>query len=305
MPLFLRKQRTASVTAFSLPRQQALRYLAAVSAPIVCKPTAWFYQRALGMLAMFLFLGGWFFQDASTGYRKENQVFFLNRAFITAAAAFQQQQQEGMLTDAAWRDYAAKQTVDFGEDLSLIPASVTLPMPWPQELHDSALLAKGQVEAWEAFTGRMQWDRKPPEKLHEASSIREQWYFAYGLSALALYTSFILLRTMRRRMCIDEGIITTQDGRNVPVADLTRLDLRKWGTKGLAFAYYPQNGGKEGRIRIDGLTYGGFQKDQGEPAEALMRELRAHFTGEVIEYASEETTAEPAPQSTPDDSSPA
>jgi hypothetical protein len=151
----------------------------------------------------------------------------------------------------------------------------------------------------------MQWDRKPPEKLHEASSIREQWYFAYGLSALALYTLFILLRTMRRRMSIEGATITTQDGRKIPLADLTRLDLRKWGTKGLAFAYYPQSSGKEGRVRIDGLTYGGFQKDQGEPAEALMRELRAHFTGEVIEYASEETTTEPVPQSAPDDSSPA
>ncbi len=247
------------------------------------------------MLAMFLFLGGWFFKDASTGYRKENQVFFLNLAFAKAATMFQQSQQEGLLTDAAWRDIASSQTVDCGDDDSLIPASVSLPMPWPQELHDSALLAKGQTAAWEAFTERMQWDRKAPEKLHEASSIREQWYFAYGLSALACYTLFILLRTMRRRLCIDRGVLITQDGHKVPVADLTRLDLRKWVTKGLAFAYYPQNTGKEGRIRIDGLTYGGFQKEQGEPAEALMRELRAHFTGEIIEYASEETVAEPSP----------
>jgi len=257
------------------------------------------------MLAMFLFLGGWFFKDASTGYRKENEAFFLSQAFAKAEKMLQLQQQEGLVTDAAWRDFASKQTVDFGDDPSLIPASVSRPMPWPQELHDSALLAKGQVAAWEAFTGRMQWDRKPPEKLHEASSIREQWYFAYGLSALALYTLFILLRTMRRRMSIEGAIITTQDGRKVPLAELTRLDLRKWGTKGLAFAYYPQGSGKEGRIRIDGLTYGGFQKDQGEPAEALMRELRARFTGEVIEYASEETAAEPAPQDAPDDSTPA
>lgn len=254
------------------------------------------------MLAMFLFLGGWFFKDASTGYRRENEVFFLSQTFAKAEQMLLQQQQEGMLTDATWRAFAEKQTVDFGDDLSLIPASVPQPMPWPQELHDSALLAKGQVAAWEAFTGRMRWNRKPPEKLHSASSLREQWYFAYGLSALALYTLYILLRTMRRRMSIEGETFLTQDGRSVPLADLTRLDLRKWSTKGLAFAYYPQTGGKEGRIRIDGLTYGGFQKDQGEPAEALMRELRAHFTGEVIEYAAEETAPEASPQGDPPDS---
>lgn len=270
-----------------------------MNAPIVCKPTAWFYQRAFGMLAMFLFLGGWFYLDASSGYRKENEVFFYYRAFNTSAAALQKQQQEGMLTAESWREFARKQTVDFGTDPSLIPPSVAQPQPWPEELQDSALLAKGPAEAWEAFTARKQWDRKPPEKFHEASSIREQWYFAYALSALALYTLFILLRTMRRSISIAGETISTQDGRKVPLADLTRLDLRKWSTKGLAFAYYPRSSGKEGRIRIDGLTYGGFQKEQGEPAEALMRELRAHFTGEVIEYATEESTVEPATEDTP------
>ncbi len=240
------------------------------------------------MLAMFLFLGGWFIIDASTGYRQENQVYFLNRTFAQAASIHQKQQQEGMLTDESWKKFASQQTVDFGDDLTIIPASVTLPMPWPEELHDSTLLTKGQVEAWDAYTGRMKWDRKAPEKLHEAGSIREQWYFAYALCALALYALFILLRTIRRRIIIDDQKIITQEGRTVRLSELTRLDLRKWGTKGLAFAYYPLSNGKEGRIRIDGLTYGGFQKDQGEPAEALMERLRAHFTGEIIEYAAEE-----------------
>jgi hypothetical protein len=240
------------------------------------------------MLAMFLFLGGWFFKDASTGYRQENQIYFLNRTFAQAASIHQKQQQEGMLTEESWKTFASQQTVDFGDDPKIIPATVSSPMPWPEELHDSKLLAKGQVEAWDAYTARMKWDRKAPEKLHEAGSIREQWYFAYALCALALYALFILLRTIRRSITIDDEKIITQEGRTVRLSELTRLDLRKWGTKGLAFAYYPQSNGKEGRIRIDGLTYGGFQKEQGEPAEALMVQLRAHFTGEIIEYAAEE-----------------
>ena len=94
-------------------------------------------------------------------------------------------------------------------------------------------------------------------------------------------------------MSIDDQCIVTQEGRRVLLSELIRLDLRKWVTKGLAFAYYQTSDGKEGVIRIDGLTYGGFLKEQGEPAEQLMQLLRERFTGELIEYASE---SEPEPE---------
>ena len=70
----------------------------------------------------------------------------------------------------------------------------------------------------------------------------------------------------------------------MPYADLKILDLRKWETKGLAFIDYDGESGK-GRIRIDGLTYGGFKKEDDEPAERLMRHIRSRFSGEILEYA--------------------
>jgi hypothetical protein len=50
-------------------------------------------------------------------------------------------------------------------------------------------------------------------------------------------------------------------------------------------------------LRIDGLTYGGFKKEQEEPAEQFMQRIRANFSGEIIEYTAvveEETPAEEA-----------
>lgn len=268
-----------------------------MSESLVCRPTRWFYQRAFGMLAMFTFLGGWFFKDASTGYRQENLAFVMNRAFTTAAQTLLEKQKEGMLTADEWSEFAAAQSVNIGDDPSLLPAAIPQPLPWPEELRDRDLLAKGHIAAWEAFTGRMKWDRKAPEKFHEAGSIREQWYVGCGLSTLALYSLFILIRTSRRTIRIDADTLLTQDGRRVLLADLTRLDLRKWATKGMAYAYYPDPSGKEACVRIDGLTYGGFQKELGEPAEQLMALIREHFTGELIEYATEESTAAEEPAS--------
>jgi hypothetical protein len=243
------------------------------------------------MLAMFAFLGGWFYKDAASGYRKQNEAFAMNRAFLSAEQIYQKRQQDGLVTDAEWKKYASQQTVDFGNDPQLLPADLVQPVSWPEELQDSTLIAKGHSAAWEVYTGRRQWDRKPPEKWHEAGSIREQWYVAYALTALALSTAFVLIRTSRRSMSIEGEMILAQDGRRVRMTDLTRLDLRKWSTKGLAFAHFSLGQGKEGKIRIDGLTYGGFLKEQGEPAEQFMQILRQHFTGELIEYATDEPAA--------------
>ena len=35
---------------------------------------------------------------------------------------------------------------------------------------------------------------------------------------------------------------------------------------------------------IDGLTYGGFKAEHGEPAERLIRRLKASFSGELIDF---------------------
>jgi hypothetical protein len=264
-----------------------------VKEKIICKPTRWFLERALGMLAMFLFLGGWFYHDAQTGYRQQNLMFVYHSTFVQAGKAYTERKQQG-ITPEEWQEFAKTQTIAFGDDLSLVPAEAQEKTPWPAELSQTDLLAEGHLKAWETFTERMKWNRKPPEKWHDAGSIREQWIVGHVLIALAVVTLFILVRTLRRTMILDGDTVITQDGRKVPIAALTQLDLRKWYTKGLAFAFYELETGKKGRIRIDGMTYGGFQKDKGEPAEYWMTQLRAQFRGEIIEYASEEAEEEPA-----------
>ncbi|MCX6874671.1 MAG: hypothetical protein NTW21_12825 [Verrucomicrobia bacterium] len=256
-----------------------------VSESIICRPSRWFLFRALVMLLMFGVFAVLFYVDGSTGYRKKNEVFFLHRAFQKASDEFAKMNQDGTLTPERWQAHAASQVVDLPADRSVLPAGLSVPLPWPAILHDYAGMKPLQANLlWREYTKTRGMNATAPEEPYDARKIKEQWVVFWIFLGLALTAGFFLLRTLRRTITADAEAVTDQRGRRIPYADLKTLDLRKWETKGLAFADYDGTAGK-GRLRIDGLTYGGFKKDDGEPAEQLMRLLRSHFSGEVIEYA--------------------
>lgn len=253
---------------------------------IVCRPTPWFLLRAGVMLAMFGVFAVLFYIDGSTGYRKKNESFYLNKTFQTANQEFLKQESAGSLTPAAWKEYAAAQHVAFPEDPAVLPADIVLPMPWPAELQDyDKMKSSGWNILWREYTRDRGLDSDPPEESYSARKMKEQWVFFCVCSVLALIAAFFLLRTLRRSLSADDDGVTTQKGKRVPYAAMKVLDMRKWETKGLAFIDFEGASGK-GRIRIDGLTYGGFKKENDEPAERLMQKIRSRFAGEIVEYTS-------------------
>jgi len=252
---------------------------------IVCKPTPWFLFRALVMLVMFGVFAVLFYVDASTGYRKKNEIFYLHRAFEQADKDFAQLNEHGALTAEAWKKHAAQQSVPFPTDRALLPAALGGPLPWPTILHDFERMKRLQGNLrWREFTKERGVNATPPEEPYDARKIQEQWIVCGICLALAAAGACVLLRTLTRSLAADAAAITTPQGLRVPYTDLQTLDLRKWETKGLAFLDYNGSAGK-GRIRIDGLTYGGFKPDNGAPAERLMQLIRSRFAGELIEYA--------------------
>ena len=252
---------------------------------IVCKPTPWFLLRALVMLLMFGVFAVLFYLDGSTGYRKKNQIFYLHKTFEAANQEFSQMDSNGTLTPGEWKMHAEKQSVRFPEDRSVLPADLKLPMPWPGILQDYQRMKPLQWnKLWREYSKQHGLPAKPVDEPYDARKIGEQWVVFWGCLALSLGAAFILLRTLGRKISADAEGIITQQGRRIPYADLKTLDLRKWETKGLAFLDYAGSAGT-GRIRIDGLTYGGFKKENDEPAEQLMRLIRSRFSGEILEYA--------------------
>ena len=237
------------------------------------------------MLAMFGVFAVLFYIDGSTGYRHKNELFYMKRAFQVAAGEFEKMNADGSLSPAEWKRHAESRHVDLPEDPSVMPVDMPRPLPWPEILHDFEKMKPLQWNIlWTEFTKEKGWDSKPVEEPFSARKIGEQWVVFWICLALALGAAFFLLRTLRRSIVAGPETLTSQDGRTVAYADLKTLDLRKWDTKGLAFLDYDGPSGK-GRLRLDGLTYGGFKKENGEPAERLMRRIREKFSGEIIEYA--------------------
>ena len=118
---------------------------------------------------------------------------------------------------------------------------------------------------------------------YDASKIFEQWVAGCICLALAMVALFFLVRTRGRKMSLN-GKEVMAAGVVFRVDDIARLDLRRWKLKGLAIATLkPECGGA--RIRLDGLTYGGFRKeDSPHNAEDFMKALLSLYRGEIVDY---------------------
>ena len=257
---------------------------------IVCKPTPWFLYRAAAVILMFAVFAVLFYIDGSTGYRQKNEVYFLHKTFQQAGNEFADRNAGQTLGQAEWKLHAEKQTVRFSTvsdasvDPSILPADLKLPMPWPPILHDFDNMKSRQWnQLWLEYSAQQGFPETPVEQPYDARKINEQWIVFWICLILASTSLFFLLRTLCRSIKVDQEALTAANGQRIPYADLKQLDLRKWDTKGIAYVHYDGPSGR-GKARIDGLTYGGFHKDQGEPAEQLMRLLRSKFSGEILEY---------------------
>jgi len=244
------------------------------------------------MLVMFSVFSVLFYIDGTTGYRKKNLEYYLHAAFEKAAQDFKGENNEGKLTAESWKEFAAKQTINLPPDTSVLPVGTKIPMPWPDALTDYERMKPGQPHLlWQEFSGENRMSDKVAEKPFDAGKIREQIIVFYICLSLAVITLFFLIRTMLRSIRADSFALTTAGGKVIPYGDMKTLDLRKWDTKGIALIDFQGSAGK-GRARIDGLTYGGFGKENGEPAERLIGLVRANFSGEIIEYTSVEPEIE-------------
>ena len=268
---------------------------------IICRPTKWFFWRALAMLAMFGIFFVLFMKDWKVGYPKKNVVYYTYLAFEKAEEEFGAREEAGQ-SAGSWESFAKVQKTPYPEEDGLLPSGTDLQSPWLEELQDyagykaifEAERNKAAPPMWIAYSDRQGWDSAPPEHGYDAGKIREQLYFGIGAGVLTLVALFYLIRTKGRFMMADgEGYHPPGKGM-IPYKDLRRIDKRKWETKGLAYLFHEDPSGGLQKVKVDGMVYGQFREEDGAPAEKLFQHILRNFSGELVELEDLEEALEAA-----------
>ncbi len=121
----------------------------------------------------------------------------------------------------------------------------------------------------------------------DQGSLDTQFYMASGSATFVIVVAFLFLRTLTRTMEVTESAYIAPGKIIVPFTAMRRIDTRKWDSKGVATIEYEVDGVTK-KVKVDGMIYGQFKKDDEEPAEKLYTFIMEHFKGEVIEFESDD-----------------
>lgn len=239
------------------------------------------------VIAALLGFAVYFFYDGHIGYARQNEAIFSYKAFATMGHRTAQYTPLSWHTELSARGliptiqqhgtiYAA------GDQDTLYPLPNDCPVVnhCPPEILDYHAMSRSWSDCWAAYSERMHYPIKPGDHPHDIAAIREQWIAGAAFSLIGFLLVGFAWRTYRRELSLRGNTITAA-GQHFDISDVSCIDLRQWGPGFKGIAYFTVRGK---RIRFDGMTYGGFNKDKGEPAEALMQAILAQYKGDIIEY---------------------
>lgn len=239
--------------------------------------------------------------EFTKGEYDANYRLLVYNTFKEAQDLFVKYQAQGKSAED-WEFYLSEADLAFDKDKGVIPTDKQNDK-WPEILSDHDqyyALAKEEIETgvakkepylWKEFTSKMKWSEKAPDGMKGKDKIAEQLYFGIGVATLSLLTGLFAFRMKSRFMAVDDDAFYAPGKKRIPFSSITKIDKRKWETKGLATVYY-KDGEQTKKTRVDGMVYGQFNKEDGEPAERLFQELLANFKGELVELVDEEEKAE-------------
>lgn len=120
-----------------------------------------------------------------------------------------------------------------------------------------------------------------PAKIDEGK-ITEQFYCMLICAALTLAIGVHLARALGTTLEAGPDTLKLPHTPTIAIADIIRVDTRKWMNKGLAYVWYKTND-KEAKGVIDGLKYGGFKGEKPYLPDQILEHVVASFRGELIE----------------------
>lgn len=255
---------------------------------IVCKPTQWIKVRAVLILAMFAVFAYLFYKDGHIGYREKNEQYVYYNLFNDVAV----KKANAVESEEKWKEFVATKKIDFpNEENCPLPKDFERDQLWPETLASHYETIKGSNkkmnQAWIDYAGARGWGVEVADHPEDQGSLDTQFYMASGSATLVLVVSFLFLRTLTRTMEVTETAYIAPGKKVIPFSAMSRIDTRKWDSKGVATIEYQVNGVTK-KVKVDGMIYGQFKKEDGEPAEKLYAFIMEHFKGEVIEFESDD-----------------
>ena len=235
-----------------------------------------------------------FYHDGTEGYREKNEHRLFYELFTKVAV----DDADSIETASEWREYASQQKVETPEEEKCpLPVDFDREQMWPAILAESFDELKTGVNdprgVWETYTEEKKWNVKPVEKYYDQGKLTEQLVMASISLGLVLIVSGLFIRTLLRTMEVTEEAYIAPGRKVIPYTSMKRIDTRKWDSKGIALIEYEANGTMK-KAKIDGMIYGQFKKEDGQPAARLYEFVMERFKGEIIEFEAVKEAEEPS-----------
>lgn len=223
---------------------------------IECKVAPWYFRR-MGLMTLLLAgCGGWFMWDGLVGWPKANHKADIYEAFQAGRE------------ETSWDEFVAeKEEEDWAEN-----------GPGDDGLAEAkeAYNAAAGGESWSSFSVERRLPEHKPKR-HPQSAIEGQFHWAYGAFGFAAVVLVVMLVNAPKKLSADAEAFYTPGHARVPYDRIFRVDKKKWDNKGLAYAYYRDEGEKVKKATIDDLKFKG--------ADRILDLVLARFEGELIERA--------------------
>lgn len=120
-----------------------------------------------------------------------------------------------------------------------------------------------------------------PFKVDDAKIAQQMWGMIV-CSAATLIILVMAVRSVGTRMALRDGKLRLPGLDPIEMADIKRVDTRKWLSKGLAHIWYLKDGTEKKGV-IDGLKYGGFKGEKPYVPDQILEYVVKNFKGELIE----------------------
>jgi len=157
----------------------------------------------------------------------------------------------------------------------LYDGAIKYPRQRERGLKYQQLTEEGRLGEWNEIAARHGWPLEHPgEPKHEAE-IYSQLAFAAVMALPALSFAIFVFRNWGRWIELNETGLRTSWGRQLEFGEITKLDKKKWKSKGIARIRYQQDG-RHRQLVLDDCKY------EVDPTEAILREVESRLDADQI-----------------------